>query len=111
MITSRCSTICNLAARAAERLHQPHGLLQHLDLAQRRVRDHSTERRGDRAESERAARGIRHVAGCVFPFAESALMPCRNQQWGLRNSVRVIVVLIFSLIIQSITVSYANSHT
>jgi len=36
-------------------------------------------------------------------------MPCRNQQWGLRNSVRVIVVLIFSLIIQSIAVSDAQS--
>jgi hypothetical protein len=36
-------------------------------------------------------------------------MPCRNQQWGLRNNMRVIVVLIFSLITQSITVSEAQS--
>ena len=36
-------------------------------------------------------------------------MPCRNQQWGLRNNVRVIVVLIFSLITQSIAVSDAQS--
>jgi hypothetical protein len=36
-------------------------------------------------------------------------MPCRNQQWGSRNSVRVIVVVIFSLIIQSIAVSDAQS--
>ena len=60
-------------------------------------------------ERERSARGIRHVAGCISPFAESAFMPCRNQQWGLRNNMRVIVVLIFSLITQSITVSEAQS--
>ena len=36
-------------------------------------------------------------------------MPCRNQQWGLRNNMRVIVVLIFSLITRSITVSEAQS--
>src|SRR5438552_11513802 len=43
------------------------------------------------------------------PFAESAFVPCRNQQWGLRNRVRVIVVLIFSLIILSIAVSDGQS--
>ena len=36
-------------------------------------------------------------------------MPCRNQQWGLRNNMRVIVVLIFSLVTRSITVSEAQS--
>ena len=36
-------------------------------------------------------------------------MPCRNPQWGLRNNMRVIVVLIFSLITRSITVSEAQS--
>ena len=36
-------------------------------------------------------------------------MLCRNQQWGLRNNMRVIVVLIFSLVTRSITVSEAQS--
>ena len=36
-------------------------------------------------------------------------MLCRNPQWGLRNNMRVIVVFIFSLITQSITVSEAQS--
>ena len=36
-------------------------------------------------------------------------MLCRNPQSGLRNDMRVIVVLIFSLITRSITVSEAQS--
>ena len=36
-------------------------------------------------------------------------MPCRNPQWGLRNNTRVALVLIFSLITRSITVSEAQS--
>ena len=36
-------------------------------------------------------------------------MPCRNQQWGLRNNMRVALVLIFTLIIRSISVSEAQS--
>src|SRR5204863_8651083 len=77
-ITSRYSTICNLAARAAERLHQHllpqlhllrpvhllqqqqgrHGLLQHLDLVQRRVRDRSSpasQRSGKREHPARVS--------------------------------------------------------
>jgi hypothetical protein len=36
-------------------------------------------------------------------------MPCRNQQWGLRNIMRVASVLIAILITQSIAVSEAQS--
>jgi hypothetical protein len=43
-----------------------------------------------------------------FPFAKSAFVPCRNQQLGLRNNMRV-AILIFTLITQSIAVSEAQS--
>lgn len=36
-------------------------------------------------------------------------MPCRNQQWGLRNNMRAALILILILITRSITVSEAQS--